>query len=448
MRCATRFVVFLLILAGGTLLGMRTIGVSAQSNPPNRQQTVPVPQSRHYPIKLLCHGNDRSWSISLGPKGPEKWERPGYPPIPLEPGAVAQEGAADSWIYRAKDTATGADVAVRLQRLACSEPNADKPLPFTVAAEHAQLGSFTGCANFAPELFPTEKQEDKDEEPKKPPPSYLSLHSKPPVAVAYHNQDGRVMFSRARVSRIVAESGYDLSLSHDGKKLLFVRDEPGGQTGTINEYDFDTGHAKELLRGKVRAPFWSPDDSRVAFLKFEDGKWQLWALPANDPLTVSLLNHDNLDSIDGWADTHILLANDLQNLVWIGDDGNPKQVLTLKEICGADFLPYSGMTIRLHPANSDLLLISTLLAHPPPDVPVDPKEHLASGMFLYEIRSKRRVALSVAGLSAKHGEWSRDGLQIYFSGFSITQKPATYRIFWDGTELKSHRPGTDLVIGQ
>ena len=106
------------------------------------------------------------------------------------------------------------------------------------------------------------------------------------------------------------------------------------------------------------------------------------------------------------------------------------------------------MTIRLHPANSDLLLISTLLAHPPPDVPVDPKEHLASGMFLYEIRSKRRVASSVAGLSAKHGEWSRDGLQIYFSGFSITQKPATYRIFWDGTELKSYRPGTDLAIGQ
>src|SRR6266581_4505110 len=216
---------------------MRTIGVSAQSNPPNRQQTVPVPQSRHYPIKLLCHGNDRSWSISLGPKGPEKWERPGYPPIPLEPGAVAQEGAADSWIYRAKDTATGADVAVRLQRQACSEPSADKPLPFTVAAEHAQLGSFAGCANFAPELFPTEKQEDKDEEPKKPPPSYLSLHSKPPVAVAYHNQDG---------------------------------------------------------------------------------KWQLWTSPASDPMTASLLDHDNLDSIDDWADMHTLLANDMQNLVWIG----------------------------------------------------------------------------------------------------------------------------------
>ena len=391
MRFAIRVAFFLLILAGGALLGMRTIGVSAQSNPPNRQQTVPVPQSRHYPIKLLCHGSDRSWSISLGPKGPEKWERPGYPPIPLEPGAVAQEGAADSWIYRAKDTATGADVAVRLQRLACSEPNADKPLPFTVAAEHAQLGSFTGCANFAPELFPTEKQEDKDEEPKKPPPSYLSLHSKPPVAVAYHNQDGRVMFSRARVSRIVAESGYERCTDdHRPRRHMNL----------------------QILTRKSR----------------------------------HLLPHPMLAALG--APVMAPLEIQKRVLVWIGDDGNPKQVLTLKEICGADFLPYSGMTIRLHPANSDLLLISTLLAHPPPDVPVDPKEHLASGMFLYEIRSKRRVASSVAGLSAKHGEWSRDGLQIYFSGFSITQKPATYRIFWDGTELKSYRPGTDLAIGQ
>lgn len=447
MRSAIRLALFL--VAGGILLWMRASFVSAQSAPPNKQATVPVPQSRHYPVKLLCHSSELSWNILIGHKGPEKLERPAYPPILLEPGDVAQEGTADSWTYRAKDTATGAQVAVRIQRQPCSEANADKPFPFTFAAEHAQVGGLSGCAKFAPELFPSEKQEDDDTEPKKPPPSYLSLHSKPPVAVAYRSPDGRVMLSHARVSRSVAEKGYDLALSHDGKKLLFVRDEPAEpMLHTINEYDFDAGRNSELLRGNVRAPFWSPDDSRVAFLKFEDAKWQVWTFPANDPLAAFALNRDNFDSIDGWADPQTVLANDAQNLVWIGVDGNPKQVLALKEIYGLDFTPYGGMTIRLHPANSDLLLISAVLAHAPADVPVDPKERVAWGLFLYEIRSRRRVPLSVPGLSAKHAEWSRDGVQIYFSGSSAAQKQATYRIFWDGTELKSYRTGIDLVIGQ
>src|SRR5438874_9847833 len=58
----------------------------------------------------------------------------------------------------------------------------------------------------------------------------------------------------------------------------------------------NTNHAKELLRGKDRTPFWSPDYSRIAFLKVENVKFELRSLRANNLLTVSLLIHAHLDS--------------------------------------------------------------------------------------------------------------------------------------------------------
>jgi hypothetical protein len=52
-------------------------------------------------------------------------DRPNYPPIPLEPALVAQEPAADSWTYQAKDIATGAAVSVHLTREVCTDVVSD-----------------------------------------------------------------------------------------------------------------------------------------------------------------------------------------------------------------------------------------------------------------------------------------------------------------------------------
>jgi len=85
-------------------------------------RSPPPPQSTHYPILILAFGNDPNWSLRIGQKrAPERMDRPGYPPIPLEPSDVSHEAAADSWIYRAKDSATGAAVAVHLTREACTD---------------------------------------------------------------------------------------------------------------------------------------------------------------------------------------------------------------------------------------------------------------------------------------------------------------------------------------
>jgi hypothetical protein len=46
-------------------------------------------------------------------------------------------------------------------------------------------------------------------------------------------------------------------------------------------------------------------------------------------------------------------------------------------------------------------------------------------------------------------EWSRDGLQIYFTGREPTGSSMTiYKMFWDGTSQLKVQDGHGLVIGQ
>ena len=71
------------------------------------QEAIPAPTSKHYPILIIAHGNEPSWSLRLGMKGPERLDRLNYPPIVLEPGEITSEESGSSWTYKAKDVATG-----------------------------------------------------------------------------------------------------------------------------------------------------------------------------------------------------------------------------------------------------------------------------------------------------------------------------------------------------
>src|SRR5467141_5111380 len=99
-----------ILLAASLLIGGLPALSFGQTPPPAKKLPAgpPAPQSTHYPILLLAFGNNPDWSLRIGLKGPERLDRPDYPPIPLEPTTVAQEPAADSWTYQAKDSATGA----------------------------------------------------------------------------------------------------------------------------------------------------------------------------------------------------------------------------------------------------------------------------------------------------------------------------------------------------
>lgn len=417
-----------------------------------------APQSTHYPILLLAFGNNPDWSLRIGLKGPERLDRPNYPPIPLEPAAVAQEPAADSWTYQAKDFATGAAVSVHLTREVCTDVVSDPtaaPGPstgkytFRVSVDHAQLGLMKGCARIAAELFPkinNQLDPEEDTDKKKPPPPTITKF-KPPVAVAYLNPAGNVVLSRGGVKRIVAPAGSELCVSHDGKKLLFTRsDSKTAPDRTIVLYDADSGKSLDLVRGPVRQAFWSPDDSRIAFLKAQDQAWQVWSFPAGTPETAAVFSPQNVSSLHGWLDTHTVLASDMQNAYWLSED-KPQQNVPLLEIYGSTFQVLGSDTIRVHPLNPDLLLVSAGYASAPAGSPKD-ATGLAASFFLFELRSRRRTVLCPGDQWGRSAEWSRDGLQVFYTRMVPATLGATFRIFWDGTSVLRYLSGTSLVVGQ
>lgn len=427
----------------------------------NLPTSPPAPHSTHYPILILGFGNLPNWSVRIGLKGPERFDRDGYPPIPLEPGDVSQEATPETWTYHAKDSATGAIVAVHVSREACTDATNDTltttpPLggkySFSVSIDHAQTGSLKGCGRIATELFPKinnrPDQEDDDDAKKKPPvPASSVTKFQSPVAVAYLNATDQLVFKRGSVVRTVpGGSGSHLSPSRDGKKLLFTRE--AGAIRTINEFDYDSNSVKELLRGEIRDPVWSPDDSRIAYLNHQGGKWQLWTFPSNDPTKAAVLSPEAFENIAGWSDPHTILAvtANQADLVWISEDGKVTQTLPVRDLCGPDFICGPSFTLRLHPSNLDLVLVSAAFAHPPAGAPAV-ENGQAGALFLYEFHSKRRSPLLIPNLSASDAEWSRDGFQILFTGTDPARHKATYRVFWDGLGLQKYVTGTSLVVG-
>ena len=425
------------------------------------QKSLPMapqaPHSTHYPILLLGFGNQPNWSVRIGLKGPERFDREGYPPIPLEPGEVTQEPAGQAWVYHAKDSATGAPVAVHLSREACTDATNDTvtttpPLggrySFKISIDHAQIGSLKGCGRTATELFPkinNRPNQDDDAKKKSSVPVSSVTKFQSPIAVAYLNATPQIIFKRGSIVRTIpGVPGSELSPSHDGKKLLFTREQ--GAVRTINDYDYDSNGVKELLRGDVRGPVWSPDDSRVAYLNHQGGRWQLWAFPLNDPTKAAVISADSFESIQGWSDPRTLLVLTGNTLAWIGEDGRTTQTLPISDLCGTDFAAGAKLTVRVHPTNPDLVLVSALFVRPAAAVPAV-ENGLAGGLFFYEFRAKRRAVLAIPNLSAMDGEWSRDGFQIFFTGTDPSRRKSTYRVFWDAIGLQKYAAGTSLVVG-
>jgi len=451
------------LLAGALLLGGLP-PLTCGQNPPPAKKPVPVPtgppspQSTHYPIFILAFGNEPNWSLRIGQKGPERMDRPGYPPIPLEPAEVTHEAAADSWTYHAKDSATGAAVALHLSREACTEAKNDTltptsppsgKYPFRASVDHAQLGSMKGCARIAAELFPriNNQPDEEDDDAKKKPPAPTITNFKAPTAVAYLNSEGAVVLSRGKVKKIVAPEGTELALSHDGKKLLYTRsDSKTGPERTIVLYDFDSAKSLDLVHGYVRQAFWSPDDSHIAFLKAQDRAWQVWTFPASSPEAVVPFSPQPVSALHGWIDNHTILATDMLNAYWLSDETLP-QAVALKDIYGSAFQVMSSDTIRASPINPDLLLISADYLSAPTGAPVD-SMGLAAGYFLYELRSKRRATLCPPEQWGRAAEWSRDSLQVFFTGMDSSHRSVVNRVFWDGTSLQRTLTGSNYVVGQ
>jgi uncharacterized membrane protein len=418
-------------------------------------------QTKHYPILVIAHGNEPVWSLRLGMKGPERLDRAGYPPIVLEPSDVSRDDSGAFWTYHAKDAATGALLSVKLVREPCSDGMSETQYTFKVIVEHAQIGALNGCGQSAPDKFPEfhkknqlldpDENADADKDKDKDKKGVLDpiTNFKPPVAVAYLNATGRVVLSRGEIRKIVGPSGLELGLSHDGKKVLYTRpNSTSGPDRSIVLYDADTGQTKDLVSGSVHQAFWSLDDLRIAFLKFDGQQWHVWTMSAADPDQATQLSPLEVTALHGWVSPSVVLATNSVNAYWIGEDGNAQQTVPLKEIYGDQFQIMSSDTIRVNPVNADLLLVSAYYLNAPAGAPVDAMG-LASTFFLYEVRAKRRVILGPLDVFARGAEWSRDGLQIFFTRGVPGKGPlVTNRIFWDGTGVKRSESGSGLVVGK
>src|SRR6266849_1055093 len=122
MPLRARSFLVVLVASSGCLVSAQTpAGTKKPNSPPTPAVAPSSPQSKHFPILLLASGNNPAWSLRIGQKGPERLDRPGYPPIPLEPAEVTYDPSGTAWLYHAKDTATGAAVTLHLSREACSD---------------------------------------------------------------------------------------------------------------------------------------------------------------------------------------------------------------------------------------------------------------------------------------------------------------------------------------
>jgi hypothetical protein len=381
-------------------------------------------------------------------------DRPGYPPAVLEPVDVTREGTTDTWTYRGKDSATSAQVSVRITREPCVLDASGTKYPFRAEAQHGQIGSLTGCARIAAELFPKisnqTADEDADADEKKPPQplpgDVISFVS--PADYAYIAPSGKVVAALGKIKKIAAAEGSELAFSHDGKKLLYTRsDSKTGPERSILLYDTVSGRSQDLVRGNARQAFWSPDDSRVAFLNYQDQKWQVYSFLSGTPDQAAALYSISLNSLHGWTDSHTVLASDMQNAYWIQDDGRVLQTVPLKDIYGEAFDIAGSDTLRVNPINSDLLLVSAPYVKAPSGGATD-SMGLAAGFFLYEVKSHRRTLLSPVDQWARHAEWSRDGVQVLYTRRLSASSLVTYRMLWDGSNGKRYVEGSDLAVGK
>jgi uncharacterized membrane protein len=434
---------------------------------PGQQQPVPTeaipsPVSKHYPILILAHGNEPSWSLRLGMKGPERLDRLNYPPIVLEPADISTDEPSKIWTYHAKDTATGAPVSVKLTRESCSDSMSDTKYTFSVEINHAQIGTLKGCGLSAPDKFPEFRKKnqpldpdqqtalaDKDKDKDKRNAALDPITKfQPPFAVAYLDATGRVIFVRGEVHKTVAPAGTELAVSHDGKHLLYTRsDSKAGPERSIVLYDFDTAHTRDIAGTNVRQAFWSPDDSHITYLKYDGNFWQVFTAPSATPETAAELATQNFDSLHGWLSPNTLLGSDAQNLYFLSAD-KPVEAVPLKEIYGDQFQVMTSDTIRVCPINSDLLLVSAYYVKAPVGAPTDSMD-LNETFFLYELKSKRRTILGPSDAFSRDAEWSRDALQIFFTKGVVGKGPlVTDRIFWDGTGERRFSAGHALAVGK
>jgi len=221
--------------------------------------------------------------------------------------------AADSWIYHAKDSATGAAVALHLTREACTDATNDTltTTPRSAGSTVFELRWITrdrldaGCARIAAELFPKINNQPvrKKKRQEKPParPSQISRLPLPSPTRICRQRCFRPWHGKEGCGARRAPNWPSRTTVRNSSTRARIQDQP---RRTIVLYDLDSGKSLDLLHGLVRQAFWSPDDGASSSSSFWIAPWQVWSFPAGHPESALPFHRSQLMlCTDGWIIT-------------------------------------------------------------------------------------------------------------------------------------------------
>ena len=270
------------------------------------------------------------------------------------------------------------------------------------------------------------------------------------ATIAYRDAAGRVVYKpEGGAARIVAAAnGGELCLRRDGKALVYTRDEPTGPNRTLVLYDAGTEKSRDLLGGLAMQPLWSGDGAWIAFLRFDSGKWQVWRMPAGDPAKAVRVSEQPMMSLVGWAkDGGSILCFDEKNLYWMGLDGKAQRTLPLANLYGNQLQWMSSDHLRLDPSNPDRLAMSAFYEETPKGAPVDDMD-LNSTIALADLKSGKRTIAMPVKIWANDGEWSPDGVWIYYTRLEGRGKYGVWRMHPDGSAMERVASGSGAVVAE
>jgi Tol biopolymer transport system component len=237
-----------------------------------------------------------------------------------------------------------------------------------------------------------------------------------------------------------------MSLSHDGKQLVYVREERDPPRRTLIQYDPATGTSRDLITGFVGDAHLSSDGRQIAFLKLDDGIWQTWVMSTAGPAKNTVVSRKEVTTLVGWAaQDSALVCFDETNLYWLSLDGKIQKSIPMSTVYQKDFEWMSTNVVRLNPVNPDLIAFSGYRVDTPQDAAVDDTERNATVMVV-DLKTGRRSLLLNPKDWAHEAVWSADGVWLYFTRQEAPRRLAIWRMRADGSGLERVTTGAEPVV--
>ena len=264
-----------------------------------------------------------------------------------------------------------------------------------------------------------------------------------PGGIAFWRDDGIYYLSPGSEKPVRLRSGRSPALSPDGKRVVFCAEakqpDAKGQAGVeasgpgLILLDLATGKETTILKAEgqevIRAPVWSPDSDRLAFVARTGLKGQLGLIQSDGSGRRALFSQgdeNTLGLILGlvWAaEGKSLWFHDLHDLYRVSDAGVLLSKTPLIGIMGKTS-PEAGIIVSgeerfvPNPAGPQLIAFTkTVKASRAYEKAFADDLPGISALFLYDSRTKTRTRLTPKDMFASHPCWSRDGQYLYFSGY-------------------------------